>query len=85
MCSLDDICTVGIIYQTFRVLVLNAVYEDRLVVQELAKGVAVGDVTAFPVFASSDLVFQLLSFSGFDEAVCCGISCSRVRIVEPCV
>ena len=71
---LDDICTVGVVYQAFRILVLDVVYEDRLVVQELAKGVTMGDVTEFPVLASSYLVFQLLPFSGFDEAICCGIS-----------
>ena len=56
---LDDVCTVGVVYQAFGVFVLDPVDEDRLVIQELAEGVAVGDVTTFPVFASSDLVFQL--------------------------
>lgn len=63
---LDDIGTISEIYQAFRDLMLDAVYEDGLVVQELAKGVTVGDVTAFPMFASSDLVFQQFPFSGFD-------------------
>lgn len=85
MCCLDNSCTIGIVYQAFGVFVLDPVDEDRLVIQELAEGVAVGDVTTFPVFASSDLVFQLLPFPGFDEAVCCGVSCSRVRVVESCV
>ena len=70
----DDIGTVGVVSQSFRVFVLDPVDEDRLVVQELAKGVAVGNVTVFPVFASSDLVFQLFPFSSFDKAVCCGVS-----------
>ena len=83
MGGLDDIRTVGEIYQSFRVLVLNAVYEDGWVVQDLAKGVTMGDITALPVFASSDLVFQLFPFSGFDETVCCGVSCSRIKVVEP--
>ena len=51
----------------------------------LAERIAVGDVAAFPMFASSDLIFQLLPFSGFDEAICCGISCSGVWVVESCV
>ena len=85
MCSLDDIRTVGVVYQAFGVFVLDPVDEDRLVVQELAEGVAMGDVTVFSVFASSYLIFQLLPFSCFDEAVCCGISCSGVRVVEPCI
>jgi len=57
MGCLDDIGTVGVVYQSFRVFVLDPVDEDRLVVQELEKGVAVGDVTVFSVFAPSDLVF----------------------------
>ena len=57
MGCLDDIGTVGVVYQSFRVFVLDPVDEDRLVVQELEKGVAVGDVTVFSVFAPSDFVF----------------------------
>ena len=75
--------TVGIVYQAFIFLIMDAVYEDRLVVQELAKGVTMSDVTMFPVFIPSDLIFQLLPFSSFDKAVCCGISCSRIKVVEP--
>ena len=37
---------------------MDPVDEDRLVVQKLAKGVAVGDVTVFSVFASSDPSFS---------------------------
>ena len=85
MGGLDDIRTVGVVYQAFSVFVLDSVYEDRLVVQELAEGVTMGNVTVFPVFASSDFVFQLLSFSSFNEAVCCRISGSRVRVIEPCI
>lgn len=85
MGGLDDIRTVGVVYQAFSVFVLDSVYEDRLVVQELAEGVTMGNVTAFPVFASFDLVFQLRPFSSFNEAVCCRISGSRVRVIEPCI
>ena len=85
MGGLDDIRTVGVVYQAFSVFVLDSVYEDRLVVQELAEGVTMGNATVFPVFASSDFVFQLLSFSSFNEAVCCRISGSRVRVIEPCI
>ena len=83
MGCLDDIGTVGVVYQSFRVFVLDPVDEDGWVVQDLAKGVTMGDITALPVFASSDLVFQLFPFSGFDETVCCGVSCSRIKVVEP--
>lgn len=58
--------TIGVVYQAFSVFVLDSVYEDRLIVQELAEGVTMGNVTVFPVFASSDFVFQLLSFSSFN-------------------
>ena len=85
MGCLDDIGTVGVVYQAFIVLIMDAVYEDRLVVQELAEGVTMSDVTMFPVFTPSDLIFQLLPFSGFDETVCCGVSYSRIRVVEPCI
>ena len=57
MCCLDNACTIGIVYQSFGVFVLDPVDEDRLVIQELAEGVAVGDVTVFSVFAPCDLVF----------------------------
>lgn len=53
--------------------------------QKLAECVAMGNVTVFSVFASFDFVFQLLPFSGFDETVCCGVSCSRIRVVESCI
>lgn len=56
MCCLDNACTIGIVYQAFGVFVLDPVDEDRLVIQELAEGVAVGDVTVFSMFAPSDLV-----------------------------
>ena len=82
MCCLDDAGTVGVVYQAFGVFVLDSVDEDRLVIQELAEGVAVGDVTTFPVFAPSDLVFQLLPFPGFDEAICCRVPCSWIWVVE---
>ena len=82
MCCLDDAGTVGVAYQAFGVFVLDSVDADRLIVQELAEGVTMGNATVFPVFASSDFVFQLLSFSSFNEAVCCRISGSRVWVIE---
>ena len=45
VCSLDDIGTVGVVYQAFRVLVLNSVYEDWWIIQKLAKGISVGDAS----------------------------------------
>ena len=80
MGGLDDIRTVGVVYQAFSVFVLDSVYEDRLVVLELAEGVTMGNATVFPVFASSDFVIQLLSFSSFNDAVCCRISGSRLWV-----